>query len=597
MLERLSAFILGLGSERALRLMFFGLIVGIVSGIGASLFFFVLSWGKFLAFDVLAGFSLPEPPGERIIFMNVESSAKPWLLFLLPAIGGLLSGWIVYTFAPETEGHGIDAMLDAFHNKRGQIRGRVPLVKGLASIVTLATGGSAGREGPIAQIGAGFGSWIGRVLEMSPRERRLLLLAGTAGGLGAIFRAPLGGAITSIEILYREDFESEGIIPCVISSVTAYTVFTYLFGNQPIFEVPPFKILSPKELASFTILGLLCAPLGILYIKLFYGCRNRIFKKIPIRPHFIPAIGGFGVGILSLISPNVLGGGYGVIQSALLGHLSLELMAVLIFLKMLATSFTIGSGGSGGVFGPSLFIGGMIGGVVGKVAHMIAPGVVVCPEAYVLVGMASFFAGVASAPVGALLMVSEMTEGYSLLPPLMLVSCIALILTRKWSIYEKQAKNKFDSPAHAADATINVLRSMQVKSVFNPESYSVPLPEDLKLKDLVNVVAHSNETFYPVVNANYELVGILSLSVIRKYLFESSPLYDLVVVGELASKPITLTLNDDIYTALTKFVDSGYGELPVVDTQDRKRMVGVLKIEAIFSAYREEIARLREEAG
>ncbi|MBW2646899.1 MAG: chloride channel protein, partial [Deltaproteobacteria bacterium] len=486
----------------------FGSIIGVVSAMGAILFFYGLSWLKFFLFDILGGFSIPEAAGEQLVTLHVENSPRPWVLFLLPAVGGLISGLIVYTFAPEAEGHGIDAMLDAFHNKEGQIRGRVPFVKAIASIITLASGGSVGREGPIAQIGAGFGSWVGRVFHLSPKERRLLLLAGTAGGLGAIFRAPLGGAITSIEILYKEDLETEAIIPCIISSVMAYIIFTHVFGHQPIFETPVFEFTNPLEMIFYTILGLICAPLGILYIKLFYGCRDRIFKKIPIKPHYVPAIGGLGVGLLGLLTPTILGGGYGVIQKAIFSELGIGIMAAIVLLKMLATAFTIGSGGSGGVFGPSLFIGGMIGGVVGHVAHQIAPGVVTDPGAFVLVGMASFFAGVANAPIGALLMVSEMTGSYSLLPQLMLISGISLLFSRKWSIYENQVKNKFSSPAHIGDATINVMKGLNVKDIFRPDSYIIPLPEDLRLRQLAGVVANSKESFFPVINEDFKLVGV-----------------------------------------------------------------------------------------
>jgi CIC family chloride channel protein len=581
-----------LKTEEILRWIFFGAIIGVVAAIGAILFFYGLSWLKFFMFDILGGFSLAEPPGEQIAHIHVGNSPRPWVLFLLPAVGGLLAGFIVYTFAPEAAGHGIDATLDAFHNKNGHIRGRVPFVKGIASIITLASGGSAGREGPIAQIGAGFGSWLGRIFHMSSKERRLLLLAGTAGGLGAIFRAPLGGAITSIEILYKEDFETEAIIPCIISSVMAYVIFTHVFGHQPIFETPVFKFTNPLEMIFYTILGLICAPLGILYIRMFYGCRDRIFNKIPIKPHFVPAIGGLGVGLLGLITPKILGGGYGVIQKAVFSELGVATMATVVLLKMLATSFTIGSGGSGGVFGPSLFIGGMIGGVVGHVAHQIAPGVVTDPGAFVLVGMASFFAGVANAPVGALLMVSEMTGSYSLLPPLMLISGIALLFTRKWSIYEKQVKNKFSSPAHIADATINVMKGLYVKDIFRPDTYIIPLPEDLRLRQLANVVAHSKESFFPVVDEDFKLVGVLSLRVIRKYLFQDSLLHDLLVVRDIAGEPITVQLEENLFTALSRFLSSGYWELPIVDSETGE-MVGVLNLTEVFSAYHREISRLK----
>ena len=401
MVTRLLTFARYLRSHTISRWIGYSLLVGLVSGIGASLFLFALEWLTYFVLDYLAGFPLGAPAGEHLVQNMPHGTPRLWALFLAPVIGGLISGFIVYTWAPEAEGHGTDALIDAFHNKDGAIRARIPFVKSAASIITLATGGSAGREGPIAQIGGGFGSWVGRMLKLDTRERRLLVLAGCAGSLGAIFRAPLGGAITSIEVLYSEDFETEAILPCIISSVVSYSTFTFIFGHQPIFATPPMTFTDARELLLYAVLGLICVPVGWLYCKSLYGLRDRVFRRLPLKRHFVPAVGGLVVGCLGLLTPKVLSGGYGVIQSALLGGLPLGLMASLALMKVFATSCTIGSGGSGGVFGPSLFIGAMLGGVVGKLGNLYFPGLVEHPGAFALVGMAGFFAGVAKAPIGA----------------------------------------------------------------------------------------------------------------------------------------------------------------------------------------------------
>ncbi|MBU0513297.1 MAG: chloride channel protein [Proteobacteria bacterium] len=592
--------------------------VGLVSGLGACLFFYLLEWGKYFVLEVGAGLHVPAPAGERLVEahfglqwlklplpgqdfidtsrLNIEALVaqirghdyRPWLLFLVPALGGLLSGLLVYTFAPEAEGHGTDAMIEAFHRRAGIIRARVPIVKSIASIITLATGGSAGREGPIAQIGAGYGSWLAQVLKMDVKDRRLLLLAGTAGGLGAIFRAPLGGAITAVEILYSEDFETEAIIPCIISSVVAYSLFTFVFGQEAIFDTPKFQFTNPLELLVYAVLGLVCAPLGILYIKVFYGARDHVFRKIRIPPHFKPALGGLGVGFIALFLPQVIGGGYGFIQQAIYGQAVLWIMILAIFGKMVTTALTIGSGGSGGVFGPSLFIGGMIGGVIGYLGNLLFPELVTQPGGYVLVGMASFFAGVASAPIGALLMVSEMTRGYGLLAPLMLVSVIAILLTRRWSIYEKQVKNKFASPAHAADMTVNVLEEMKVGDVFQPSRVEI-LPASMRFGELRRVLARSSHNHYPVVDREGRLTGILSLRDVRTILFEDAIL-DLVVVGDVAKDPVWVTTSETLYSALMKFIDSGFGTVPVVDVESGA-ILGLLDHEDVISAYHHEVDR------
>ena len=575
------------------RWMFYSLLIGIISGLGAAFFFFSLEWLKYFCLDYLAGYPMESPVGEQLVKNMPHGTLKLWLLFLAPAIGGLISGLLVYTWAPEAEGHGTDAMIDAFHNKEGRIRSRVPFVKTIASVATMATGGSAGREGPIAQIGSGFGSWLGRSLKLNTREQRLLLLAGCAGGLGAIFRAPLGGAITSIEVLYTEDFETEAIIPCIMSSVVAYSIFTFIFGQQPIFATPTLKFSDPRELLGYAVLGLVCVPAGWLYARSLYGLRDHFFKRIPIKTHFVPAIGGLMVGCIGLVAPKALSGGYGVIQLALLGELTIGLMAVLVLAKIFATSFTIGSGGSGGVFGPALYIGAMLGGVVGQLGAQYFPAVVRDPSTFALVGMAAFFAGVAKAPIGALLMVSEMTQGYGLVVPLMLACAIPVVLSGRWGIYEKQVKNKFASPAHVSDLTINVLQTMQVRNVYNPDKPVTMLPVDMRLRQMKELMIRTRESFFPVVDEEIRLVGILSFPELRAILFEDA-MSELIVVGDMAEKPVFIGLNETLYEALIKFISSGYGQLPILEDDRPGRLTGVLSLGELMEAYHQEMVRLEQ---
>lgn len=591
MLDRWRSFLASLRHHTVSRWMFYSLLIGAVSGLGAAFFFFSLEWLKYFTLEWLGGYRMKAPAGEQIVHAVSHAPLRRWFLFLVPAIGGLISGLLVYTWAPETEGHGTDAMVDAFHNREGRIRSRVPYIKTFASLATMATGGSAGREGPIAQIGAGFGSWLGRVLKLDTRDLRLLVLAGCAGGLGAIFRAPLGGAITSIEVLYTEDFETEAIVPCIMSSVVAYSFFTFIFGHQPIFDTPTWTFRNPLELSIYAALALVCVPVGWLYARSLYGSRDRFFRRLPVKIHFVPAIGGLFVGCIGLFAPEALSGGYGIIQMALLGELSIALMAMLALSKVFATSFTIGSGGSGGVFGPSLYIGAMLGGVVGKLGNYYLPGFVQDPGAFALVGMAGFFAGVAKAPIGALLMVSEMTRGYGLVVPLMFVSVITLPLSRGWGIYEKQVRNKFASPAHAAELTINVLQNLQVRDVYNPDKPVTQLPRDMRLAELKRLMPLTRESFFPVVDEKFKLVGILSFPGLRAILFEDA-LADLLVVGELAEEPVSIGLNDTLYEALIKFIGTGYGQIPIVGDAEAGSLTGVLSLEELVRAYHQEMMRL-----
>lgn len=582
-----------LESRRSIKWIVYGGIIGVVSAFGAALFFVSLEWGKFFCFEYLAGFKLTHPAGEHLVRREVAREFRHWLIVLLPALGGLISGFLVYTWAPEAEGHGTDAMIDAFHNRKGLVRWRVPYVKSLASVVTLATGGSAGREGPIAQIGSGFGSWLAQVMNLSTRDRRIMLLAGCAGGLGAIFRAPIGGALTAVEVLYREDFESEAIVPCVISSVVAYSLFTTAFGFQPIFDIPHVRFTNPKELFLYALLALICVPFGFLYVKIFYGLRDRFFRPLQLKNHFKPALGGIVVGLMGFWFPQILSGGYGTIQQALYGNLSASLMFALAFLKILATSFTISSGGSGGVFGPSLYIGAMIGGAVGHLGSTFFPDIVSHPGAFALVGMAAFFAGVAKAPLGAIMMVSEMTQGYGLLVPLIFTSTITMVLSQKWHLYEKQVLNKFTSPAHRAEAVVNVLEGLTVRDVC-PSGRSVTiLPMDMTLGELRRLMAKTDETFFPVVDQSFRLRGVVALPRIRGIVLEKDILSDLVVVGELMSDPVFVKWDESLDQVLIKFLKTGYYRLPVVN--DAGEFEGMFGLDELVSAYHIEMMRLKGE--
>ncbi len=569
------------------------ILVGIISGLGASLFFLMFEWLRFFFMGVLGGYSPPTLASEDIITMHTSGVYRPWILALLPVIGGFISGWLVYKFAPQDDSNandGTDAMINSFHNQDADIPTRVPYIKGIAAIFTLSSGGSAGKEGPISQIGAGFGSWLGKLLKVTTRERRSLMLAGSAGGLGAIFRAPLGGALTAVEVLYKEDFEAEALVPCIISSVVAYSTFTFFFGNQPILTVPKMVFTRPLELIFYILLGFICAGMGVVYVKIFHTCKEKFFKKLPIKSYLIPAIGGIGVGIIGFFYPHILSTGAGWIQEAIRGNLPLKLMALIALLKMVATSLTVGSGASGGLFGPTLFIGAMIGGVVGGIFHEIAPNIIVNPQAFALVGMASFFAGVANAPVASLVMVCEMTGSYGLLVPLLIVSVIATILIPKWSIYRHQLMNKFSSPAHLGDSIINVLKGVSVKNVYNKEQDLVPLPVDMPLANICNLFSRTKDSFFPVVDKNFNLVGILSLPKLRPIIFEDS-LYNLLVVGELMEPPFHVSTESTLYEAMLILLDSGYDQVPVIDTNDEIR--GVLHFNDLMKGYHNELMRLK----
>ena len=360
--SRLKNKLARLNVAQATRWSFYFVAIGLIAGLGSIVFHYLCQLGLHFFLDMAAGYRPPPPAGEHHLLVPTSVPFNRWVLLILPALGGILSGWLVYTFAPEAEGHGTDAAINSYHNKGGFIRGRVPFVKTIASAITLTTGGSGGREGPIAQIGAGFGSFLATTLKLSDRERRIMMAAGVGAGVGSIFRAPLAGALFAAEVLYRDpDFESEVIIPAGISSVVAYCVFCLRFGWGSLFSSPPFNFRNPLELGPYLVLALVLVFTGIFYVKTFYGTIHLFesIKKIP--NHIKPAIGGLLTGIVGFFLPHTLAFGYGFAQKAIHNELTIPFLISLALGKVLTTSFSIGSGGSGGVFGPSIVIGGCHG--------------------------------------------------------------------------------------------------------------------------------------------------------------------------------------------------------------------------------------------
>jgi CIC family chloride channel protein len=593
--------------RRQARLMGLALVVGVISGLGAVLFFTACQVVTHYALDAVAGYR-PEPPkGEPPMFADTLRPFTPWLLLVVPTIGGVLSGVLVYTVAPEAEGHGTDAAIAAYHYRHGRIRLRVPLVKIVASALTLGTGGSGGREGPIAQIGAGFGSFLGGLLQLRPLERRILMAAGMGAGVAAIFRAPLAGALFAAEVLYSStEFESEVIIPAGLASVMAYCTFGLVFGWSPLFLLTPehIRVLSfntPLHLISYTLLALFLVMLAMLYTRSFYFLTH-LFHRLPLRRQLKPAIGAFlsgalGVGLYYLLGGQqevlaVLSFGYGVLQNAMTATASKEshlfFAAILLTValgKILTTGLTIGSGGSGGVFGPSMVIGGCGGGALGIFLHWLWPASVPHPAAFVIVGMAGFFAAAAKTPFSTLVIVSEMTGNYNLLLPTLWVCAISFLLSDEESIYSSQVESRSRSPAHQGDYVREVLAGLHVRQFITPQA-EVPIihPGD-RLKTVIDRL--SSTTFYslPVTDTEGRLLGVVTLEEVH-LAAESPYLRSMIVAADLMRSNVTpLAPSDRIDRALELFVESDRLALPVVSEDGDRRVIGVVKRSDISSTY------------
>jgi len=558
--------------------------VGVVSGLGAILFEELLRRALHFFLYLPTGYMEPSR-GSGVSTVAALASTHSWLFLLIPALGGLVSGLIVFFIAPEAEGHGTDAMIEAFHYRGGYIRKRVPIVKILASALTIGSGGSAGKEGPIAQIGAGFGSFLATVMKLKPRDRRILVLAGAAGGIGAIFHAPLGAALFAPEVLYREtEFESEAILPCIVSAIVASSIFDKYFGRTALFFPGPVDF-APVELLPYAIFAVICALVGYVYVKLFYDVvRDRIFKKVPIPKALKPALGGLMLGVIALQVPQVMDGGYGWIQAALNGKIFWGTMFLLALMKILATCCTISSGGSGGVFGPSIFMGAMLGGAFGYLGHQLAPGWVVHPNAFILVGIGGFFAGVAKVPIASIIMACEMCASYTLLVPLMLVATISYLLLGKVSLYEKQVVSRLASPAHMTEFARGLLEEMYVVDVVKPRPVAV-VGERMPLDQLVEVMANSTQIYFPVVDLGGRVTGILSINDIREVMFEES-VQHLIVAKDVATPNVVRVFwQDSLQDVLDKMVRLNVDELPVVKEDAPDAIVAMISKRDIIGYY------------
>jgi chloride channel protein, CIC family len=585
-------------------------LIGIVAGLGAIFFQFAIQVVVHFALGQITGYVPLETAGEKSIFEPPDTQFRPLLIIVVMMVGGAASGFLVYTFAPEAEGHGTDAAIDSFHNKRGYIRPQVPVIKTLASALTLGTGGSGGREGPIAQIGAGFGSFLATRLKLPARDRRIMMAAGMGAGIGAIFRAPLAGALFAAEILYSTaDLEAEVLVPSAVASIIAYSVyelclpiefrFVPVFGNKL-----NYAIGSPLELLPLALLAVVLTLAAIVFIQTFYGTHN-LFRRLSISHYLRPVIGAglagvVGLGLFFAFGSDkrllsVLSTGHGALQLAIEGSaaLGVPLLLAIGLGKLVTTSLTIGSGGSGGVFGPSVLIGGCLGAAIGEMLHHVWPSIVPNPQVYGIVGMAGFFAAAAHAPISTIIMVSEMTGDYQLLLPTMWVATLCFLLCRRWKLYQMQVPTRLDSPAHRGDFLIDVLGGIFVRDVPANDRPLLRVPEGTPLKRIMEMLAESRQHYFPVVDADGRMLGIFSSDDVRAYLFNDA-IWQLAVARDvMTSNLITVTPLDDLNTALKRFTELNLDELPIVDAQDPSQLLGMLRRKDTIAFYNRRLAELK----
>jgi CIC family chloride channel protein len=558
-------------------------VVGLGAGILGCLFFAGAELVQHVVLEQWAGYEQLRARGEQFMASPQQSTTRLWLLVLVPMLGALAGGLIV-TFAPECRGGGGDAAIDAFHRANGVVRRRVLWVKPLASILTLGSGGSGGREGPTMHMGAALGSTVGRYLRVSARERRILMVAGIAAGISAVFRAPLGAALIAIEMLYRDDFESEALIPAVLASVIAYSVSITVFGQSTLFGYLTPHAFRAEHLVLYVVLALVIA----LSASLFGVCMRyaqRIARRLPVPDWVRPGIGGLALGVFAVVlihfagpligrqdkGLGILGGGYGAAQAAISGApwlpddwSGVELLVVLAIAKIVATTFTIGSGGSAGDFAPSLAIGGLLGGAFGLAARLLLDDPSIQPGAFALVGMGAFYGGLAKTPLAAVILVCEMAGSYDLLVPLMLAVGIAFVALRRISLYPAQVRNVHESPVHRKE--LDPMLRLCCRDVVQPGRTFISIEPSLSIPQLTALVERAaDQDVFPVVAKNRSVLGVISAESLR-VLASNPELHGVAIAADLMGPPVAVRLDDDLRTIAQLLVAMDLRALPVVDS-------------------------------
>jgi CIC family chloride channel protein len=545
-------------------------IVGLAGGVGAIGFRYLIDLFQAVTY------------GGKGNLLEVATAAPWYGKVWIPALGGMVVGPLVYFFAREAKGHGVPEVMEAVALRKGVIRKRVVFIKSLASAVSIGTGGSVGREGPIVQIGSAIGSTIGQVLNVSAERIRTLVGCGAAAGIAATFNAPIAGSMFALEIVLG-DFGLATFSPIVISSVMATAVSRHFLGNTPAFIVPPYRLVSAWELPLYVVLGLFCALVAVAFTRTLYKMEDA-FDGLKFPEYLKAALGGLILGLMALLFPHILGVGYPAIDLALMGRLSWWFMLLLVGFKILATSVTIGSGGSGGIFAPSLFLGAMAGGFFGNGVHALLPEITASAGAYSIVGMAAVVGGTTHGPLSAILILFEMTGNYRIILPLMIaciISSVAAGQLLKESIYTlKLARRGINI---RAGKEVNVLRAIPVEEAMNSNVDTIA--ENLTLGKVAEKISKSKYNSFPVVDDQGHLSGILSYLDYHDVVFDRD-LENLVVAKELATpKVVTVFQNDSLYTALEKISAKDFSILPVVSPSNPRELLGVVTRRDILGAY------------
>jgi CIC family chloride channel protein len=522
-----------------------------------------------------------------------QGIAWTWRL-LLPAIGGLIVGPLIYFFAREARGHGVPEVMAAVALRGGVIRRRVVSVKALASAISIGSGGSVGREGPIVQIGSALGSTIGQALRVPASQLRTIVGCGAAAGVAATFNAPIAGALFAAEIVVG-NFAVAQLSPIVISSVVATVISRFLLGNYPAFRVPGYELVSPFELLPYMVVGFVAGFVALAFMRSLYATED-FFDRIRIPEYLKASLGGLVVGAIGVWLPNVFGVGYSTITMALTGALPAATLGLLLVAKIVATSTTIGSGGSGGVFAPSLFLGAMTGGFLGSFIHQWFPESTATSGAYALVAMGAVVAAATHAPITAIIMIFELTQTINIIPPLMAACVVSTLVTtfvQRDSIYTMKLRRRgidlYEEESH------NILKSLFVHDIIDREPEV--LPASANFATIVERVIGSEHSEFFVLDEREQLRGLIHMRELTRLLVEQDALRPIVVAGDLLDPRLpTVTEHEDLDVVIQLFSHGEAEEIAVVDDADPRKLVGSVHKRDVIHTYNKEVLR-RDLAG
>lgn len=557
-------------------MVFLAAIVGVVGGFGAIGFRYLINIVQFISY------------GDSGNLLEIVKSIPWYIKMVIPGAGGLLVGPLVFFLAREAKGHGVPEVMDAVALRGGVIRKRIVVIKSLASAISIGTGGSVGREGPIVQIGSAIGSSIGQLLKVSKDRMRTLVGCGAAAGIAATFNAPIAGAMFALEIILG-DFGLATFSPIVISAVASTAISRHFLGDNPAFIVPKYDLVSAWELIIYIFMGLFCSLVAVSFTRFLYLSED-IFDKIKFPEYLKAVFGGLILGCMGIFFPHILGVGYPAMDLALMQQLSIWTMLFLIVFKILATSITIGSGGSGGIFAPSLFIGSMAGGFFGSLVHSFFPEITASSGAYSIVGMGAVVSGTTHGPLSAILILFEMTGNYKIILPLMITCIISTVASGqiyRESIYTLKLSRR--GVNLRAGKEVNLLKSMIVKDVMTRNVETVM--EGMNMGTLTHRISASKNNSFPVVDDEGSLSGILSFNDYQGALFDDN-LKDLVVAKDIATTDVvTISQDDNLYDALERISAKDFSLLPVVSSEDPLKIIGVLSRRDIISAYNKAVIK------